>query len=178
MPADTPPTVWRVTRPAAEVLVAAGSEDQAKAIADGKFYSEASFGEDSYEAVDTGEEVPLMAGVPTYAEMLATVEKRGDAESALLAKYGFLLEPLGDDGDIYLAHGHVPPDRFLEAWREWARAVWGLTQQDIDDFGPTAGDVFHRHFILEDRPDRDEGPCYRWVTPATPGSGPCTICEN
>ena len=77
-----------------------------------------------------------MAGVPTYAEMLATVEKRGDAELALLAKYGFLLEPLGDDGDIYLAHGHVPPDRFLEAWREWARAVWGLTQQDIDDFGP------------------------------------------
>ena len=44
MPADTPPTVWRVTRPAAEVLVVAGSEDQAKAMADGKFYSEASFG--------------------------------------------------------------------------------------------------------------------------------------
>jgi hypothetical protein len=54
-PGPEPPlTVWRVTRPAAEVLVAAVNEEQAKALADDEFYRD-DWGDETYEAVDTGE---------------------------------------------------------------------------------------------------------------------------
>jgi hypothetical protein len=118
----------------------------------------------------------VMVTAPTFTQMLTSIEKRGGAEARLLAKYGFAIEELGEDGDIYLAHGHVPPDRFIEAWREWALSVGHLAEQDIDDYGPTPGDVVHRYFLLVDHPGPGvaEGPYYRWVSAETPGAEPCT----
>jgi hypothetical protein len=134
---------------------------------------------------------------PTYAEMIAAVEKRHGAEAAFLAKHGFLIEEIGEDGDWHMAHGHIEPEQFVAAWLEWAREVWGLTPDDIARQKPEPVDVTLGHFTLNDLPAHWEeealagipmeelarvtetGPYYDFsATAETPGAEPCTYYQQ
>ena len=94
--------------------------------------------------------------------------------------YGVDLTWVGEDGEI-VAHGHVPPLRFIAAANHLARTEWGLTNIRDNEhvlLSRVLADVRHG-WAVDDREMATAEGCDWWVrwgdaTEATPGAFPIT----
>jgi hypothetical protein len=102
---------------------------------------------------------PQTQGSPTFEEMMAHANAWQAECAAVRARDGFLIDVWGEDGNTYVAFGHVDRETFLQQCR-WFNGEFRQPSEIESDFADiTAADVQHSYVIAG---ERDGDPWYWW----------------